>query len=241
VRTTTRLHFDNIFTNAAATSGVSGGTAAAAAAAMSRENLIARALLMHRVAIAPLRSGLRGLLLLPPLRRFSAFMGSELHAEADFRWLERRRVEGVVDKWLRSYDDHGFFVVLQMLEGDDLRRVKSACDDLLSGRVNASRHRHDLGSNEGQERRAVVPAASAPASSYSLSLSLVVWCVQKLRDVENVTQVMWPSQYFSWMVTGGCLLAHLAGLGSSHDVCRWRATVLLQARCTAVRCSSHRW
>jgi hypothetical protein len=69
----------------------------------------------------------------------------------------------------------------------------------------------------------------------------VVWCVQKLRDVENVTQVMWPSQYFSWMVTGGCLLAHLAGLGSSHDVCRWRAAVLLQARCTAVRCSSRRW
>ena len=50
------------------------------------------------------------------------------------------------------FADHGYAVLPQLVTPSEIAAYRDACDALLCGAVDASRHRHDLGSNEKQVR-----------------------------------------------------------------------------------------
>ena len=63
------------------------------------------------------------------------------------------------------YSQNGFVQVDQLITAEEVALLGKIYDSLLDGTVDVSKHRYDLGS--GEER--------------------------KLKDRENVTQIMWPS------------------------------------------------
>ena len=66
-------------------------------------------------------------------------------------------------------------VVPNVLSQDELKWYGMLYEDFISGKLDASNHRHDLGSH-----------ATQPSLSSSSS---------KVGKVENITQIMWPSLY----------------------------------------------
>lgn len=64
-----------------------------------------------------------------------------------------------------AYAARGFVQVDGLLTAEELAMVRRVYDDILQGRIDAARHRYDLGAGAG---------------------------ARKVADVENVTQVMWP-------------------------------------------------
>jgi len=74
----------------------------------------------------------------------------------------------ITGEWKRSFEEHGYLVVEQLLDDkEDIHVYADLYNRFLTGEINASTHRHDLGSNEPQ----------------------------KLSQDENVCQIMWPSEY----------------------------------------------
>ncbi|XP_013411609.1 phytanoyl-CoA dioxygenase domain-containing protein 1 homolog [Lingula anatina] len=78
------------------------------------------------------------------------------------------------DDLRKQFSDNGYVVVHNLLDNDSLEIYQEIYDKLLSGEIDASKHRHDLGSHE---KRKVV-------------------------DQENVCQIMWPSVYLPGLAQG---------------------------------------
>ena len=75
----------------------------------------------------------------------------------------------MAEKWQKDLLDHqGFLVLNEVLDGDELSLYGSLYEDFMSGKLDASEHRHDLGSHQQA----------------------------KTKGAENITQIMWPSLYF---------------------------------------------
>ncbi len=68
----------------------------------------------------------------------------------------------------QDLDQNGFLVLQDILTEDEVGRYASIYEDFITGKIEASGHRHDLGSHEGQKTK-----------------------------MENITQIMWPSLYMS--------------------------------------------
>ena len=100
----------------------------------------------------------------PPKPRLS-FASDVLLDPRGEGWLARQDT----DKWQRQWAEDGYIVVPDLVPtAADVDVYRGMYDDLVSGRIDAGAHRHDLGSNEAQKRD----------------------------DDENVCQIMWPSDYF---------------------------------------------
>jgi len=77
-------------------------------------------------------------------------------------------METDMDKLRKDLDDQGFLVLNEVLDGDALSLYCGLYEDFMSGKLDASDHRHDLGSHNEP----------------------------KIKGRENITQIMWPSLYF---------------------------------------------
>ena len=84
------------------------------------------------------------------------------------QWLASKPVQ----EWKDFYDEHGYLVVPNLLNDLELDLYRDMYDQFMSGEIDASAHRHDLGSNE--ER--------------------------KQKSDENISQIMWPSDYINNIV-----------------------------------------
>ena len=73
-----------------------------------------------------------------------------------------------MDKLRKDLDDRGFLVLNEVLDEDALSLYCGLYEDFMSGKLDASDHRHDLGSHNEP----------------------------KIKGRENITQIMWPSLYF---------------------------------------------
>ena len=65
-------------------------------------------------------------------------------------------------------DEVGFLVLNEVLSLDEVNLYRGLYEDFMSGKLDASAHRHDLGSHRET----------------------------KTKQAENITQIMWPSLYF---------------------------------------------
>ena len=77
-------------------------------------------------------------------------------------------METDMDKLRKDLDDRGFLVLNEVLDEDALSLYCGLYEDFMSGKLDASDHRHDLGSHNEP----------------------------KIKGRENITQIMWPSLYF---------------------------------------------
>jgi phytanoyl-CoA hydroxylase len=100
------------------------------------------------------------------------------HATVD-EWLKTQDVVTWKERWLCD----GFVVVDDLLDDENTRIYRELCEQLLSGQIDASTHRHDLGSH-------------APPNPAAAGID---------KDVENTTQIMWPSLFFAPSVYDGPL------------------------------------
>ena len=71
----------------------------------------------------------------------------------------------------RNLDQNGFLVIENVLSHEELENYNNIYEDFISGKLDATNHRHDLGSHAA------------------------VQDVKKAKNVENITQIMWPSLY----------------------------------------------
>ena len=83
----------------------------------------------------------------------------------------------VKEKTKLDLETDGFLAIENVLTKEELEPYARLYDDILSGRVNAERHRHDLGSH--------LPLAGG--------------------RMENICQVMWPASYLAGGVTESVL------------------------------------
>ena len=74
-----------------------------------------------------------------------------------------------------QFETQGFAVIYNIIDSRNLSIYRDFYDQMLNGDINANAHRHDLGNNEDRH----------------------------LNDMENVTQIMWPSEYISNLQTEG--------------------------------------
>jgi phytanoyl-CoA hydroxylase len=72
-------------------------------------------------------------------------------------------------KWCEDLASQGFLVLTDILDDTELSLYRGLYQDFMSGKLDASSHRHDLGSH----------------------------VQRKTKAVENITQIMWPSLYMS--------------------------------------------
>ena len=70
----------------------------------------------------------------------------------------------------RDLDKNGFLVIENVLCEDELKNYNNIYEDFISGKLDATNHRHDLGSHVAKDEK-------------------------KAKNGENITQIMWPSLY----------------------------------------------
>ena len=71
-----------------------------------------------------------------------------------------------LESFKENLDQNGFLVINGVLSQDEVSLYSSLYEDFISGKLDASNHRHDLGSH-----------------------------VELKTAKENITQIMWPSLY----------------------------------------------
>ena len=76
-----------------------------------------------------------------------------------------------------AFNAAGFVVVHQLVDDRNIAIYRDLCEQLLSGQIDASTHRHDLGAHVPRNGLGLCTAAAG-------------------RPVENTTQIMWPSLFF---------------------------------------------
>lgn len=70
------------------------------------------------------------------------------------------------DSQIDFYNTHGYLVVEDIITQEEVAMYKNIYDDFLSGQINVGANRSDLGANLGDSKK-----------------------------VENITQIMWPSEF----------------------------------------------
>lgn len=86
------------------------------------------------------------------------------------KWWASRKIFNqnmMAEKWQEDLDRQGFLVLDGLLSDEELSLYDSLYEDFMTGKLDASHHRHDLGSH----------------------------AQQKVDKCENITQIMWPSLY----------------------------------------------
>ncbi|XP_071116564.1 phytanoyl-CoA dioxygenase domain-containing protein 1 homolog isoform X1 [Haliotis cracherodii] len=78
-------------------------------------------------------------------------------------WLQDKPIE----TWRNGFENDGYLIVEDLLTEKEVKIYQDLTSKMLSGEIDTSRHRHDLGN--ASER--------------------------KKEDVENICQIMWPSLY----------------------------------------------
>ena len=68
---------------------------------------------------------------------------------------QSRRLEskGDIEKWRKDLNDQGFSVLNEVLSLEELSLYSSLYEDFMSGKLDASSHRHDLGSQTAPQRK----------------------------------------------------------------------------------------
>lgn len=77
-------------------------------------------------------------------------------------WLDRQPVE----QWKKQFDEKGFLVIESLIGNKELSAYEEIYNRMLSGEIDTSAHRHDLGNTSEQKT-----------------------------EHENICQIMWPSVY----------------------------------------------
>ncbi|XP_041353382.1 phytanoyl-CoA dioxygenase domain-containing protein 1-like isoform X2 [Gigantopelta aegis] len=72
-----------------------------------------------------------------------------------------------IDELRSKYEQDGYLIVNNILTQEEVNIYRDLVGKMLSGQIDTSEHRHDLGNHEHE----------------------------KQRGVENITQIMWPSEY----------------------------------------------
>ena len=85
-------------------------------------------------------------------------------------WLSKQPVESIIN----HFNEFGFVNITNIVNHENLSVYQNMYNLFLSNKIDASSHRHDLGSNESR----------------------------KLQSYENITQIMWPSVYISNLEKG---------------------------------------
>ena len=70
----------------------------------------------------------------------------------------------------KNLDQNGFLVIENILSEEELKNYNDIYEDFISGNLDATNHRHDLGSHAAKDEK-------------------------KAKNGENITQIMWPSLY----------------------------------------------
>lgn len=85
-----------------------------------------------------------------------------------------REICKVLSVFSQLSGSNGFVSITDLLEPSVLQRYQQLYSQFLDGKIDARKHRHDLGSHEEQ----------------------------RSKDNENVCQIMWPSEYVSLFKVG---------------------------------------
>ena len=64
-----------------------------------------------------------------------------------------KSIESSIEKWRKDLDGQGFLVLNKVLSLDELSLYSSLYEDFMSGKLDASSHRHDLGSQTAPQRK----------------------------------------------------------------------------------------
>eukprot|EP01084_Bolivina_argentea_P046313 85282_1 len=78
-------------------------------------------------------------------------------------WLSKQPIDSIK----AQYKSQGFAMVQNIIDSKNISIYQDIYTQMLSGQIDASAHRHDLGNNEQQH----------------------------LEHTENITQIMWPTEY----------------------------------------------
>jgi hypothetical protein len=91
----------------------------------------------------------------------------------------------------KKYQTEGFIIVENLIDSEENIQIYRDCyDALTTGRIDASSHRHDLGSNEDRKQKKIE------------NVMQIMWPSDFVegKKIENVMQIMWPGRAISWRV-----------------------------------------
>jgi len=80
----------------------------------------------------------------------------------------------VTREQIKAFNEHGFVVIEDLIDAEHVQRYRELYDQFIFGAIDAGRNRSDLGGHTDRSRD----------------------------DVENVTQIMWPSDFVPGLLEG---------------------------------------